>query len=347
MTHSRGTLERMKISLWLLCVDVILWMAVYLLHAVQLRGTSLSPFELKRRAESGDDEAQKQDEREKMLPRLRTLRRIIAAVLLVLAIAVTIAVFGWLLGTILASLLSLLIGTVARYRHVSRSAKQLYEPREHALLELVAGWRWLEWFQETIQESEDTVATSKSELSYIIERSANVLSRDELLRLQAGLALDTRSVSDIMTPLSVLEVIEMQESLGPLVLDSLHKTGHSRFPVIDKDMNHVVGILYLHDIINLKSAKPTVKEAMEPRVHYIHENQTLERALHGFLKTHRHLFVVVNDYRETVGVLALEDVLETLLGKKIVDEFDQYDDLRAVAESNPRKNNVPKGKTDI
>ena len=198
-----------------------------------------------------------------------------------------------------------------------------------------------------MQTGRDTIATSKAELGYIIERSASVLTRDELLRVQASLALDSHSVEDVMTPVSVVDAIEVQESLGPLVLDSLHKTGHSRFPVIDRDIDHVVGILYLHDIINLKSAKSTVREAMDPRVHYIHEKQSLERALHGFLKTHRHLFVVVNDYRETVGVLTLEDVLETLLGKKIVDEFDQYDDLRAVAESNPRKNNSPKGKTDI
>lgn len=327
--------------------DVVLWIAIFVVHAIQLSSTSLSPFELKRRAESGDGDAQKLDEREKLLPRLQTLRRIIEAVLLVLATALAIVVFGWLFGTVIASVLSLLVGTIARLKPVMELAKNFYESREQPLLDLVADWQWLDWFRGAMQESRDAVATSKAELGYIIERSAGVLSRDELLRVQAGLALDSHSVEDVMTPVSVVDAIDAHESLGPLVLDSLHKTGHSRFPVIDHDVHHVVGILYLHDIINLKSVKSTVREAMDPRVHYIHEKQSLERALHGFLKTHRHLFVVVNDYRETVGVLTLEDVLETLLGKKIVDEFDQYDDLRAVAESNPRKNNLPKGKTDI
>lgn len=327
--------------------DVLIWIAIFVVHAIELSSASLSPFELKRRAESGDGDAQKLDEREKLLPRLQTLRRIIEAVLLVLATALAIVVFGWLFGTVIASVLSLLVGTIARLKPVVDLAKSFYGSREQPLLDLVAGWRWLDWFRGAMQESRDAVATSKAELGYIIERSAGVLSRDELLRVQAGLALDSHSVEDVMTPVSVVEAIDAHESLGPLVLDSLHKTGHSRFPVIDRDVHHVIGILYLHDIINLKSAKSTVREAMDPRVHYIHEKQSLERALHGFLKTHRHLFVVVNDYRETVGVLTLEDVLETLLGKKIVDEFDQYDDLRAVAESNPRKNNLPKGKTDI
>ena len=337
----------MQIPLWLLAGDIVLWMAIFVMHAVQLQSTTLSPFELKRRAESGDGDAQKMDARENLLPRLQTLRRIIEAVCLVLATALTIVVFGWVFGTIIASLLSLLVGTIARLRPVMRLAAAFYEPREQPLLDVVSGWKWLDWFRGVTQGGRDMVATSKAELGYIIGRSAGVLTRDELLRVQASLALDTHSVEDVMTPVSVVEVADVHDSLGPLVLDSLHKTGHSRFPVINGDVHHIVGILYLHDIINLKSAKATVKEAMDPRVHYIHENQSLEHALHGFLKTHRHLFVVVNDYRETVGVLTLEDVLETLLGKKIVDEFDRYDDLRAVAESNPRKNNLPKGKTDI
>ena len=337
----------MKTPLWLMLGDIVLWIAIFVVHSIRLSGANLSPFELKRRAESGDGDAQKLSERERLLPRLQTLRRIIEAVLLVLATALTIVVFGWLVGTVVASTLSLLVGTIARLKPVTHIANKVYEPREQPLLDLVTEWRWLDWFREAVQEHREAVATSKAELGYIIERSTGVLTRDELLRVQAGLALDSHMVEDVMTPVSVVDAIDMHESLGPLVLDSLHKTGHSRFPVMIKDIHHIVGILYLHDIINLKSAKSRVEEAMDPRVHYIHEKQSLERALHGFLKTHRHLFVVVNDYRETVGVLTLEDVLETLLGKKIVDEFDQYDDLRAVAESNPRKNNLPKGKTDI
>ena len=50
---------------------------------------------------------------------------------------------------------------------------------------------------------------------------------------------------------------------------------------------------------------------------------------------------MVNQFRETVGLLTLEDVLEALLGRKINDEFDAYDDLRQVAAYNPRKNNLP------
>jgi magnesium and cobalt transporter len=189
---------------------------------------------------------------------------------------------------------------------------------------------------------------SKDELVDVLVRSTGVLSKDETTHLRAGLDFASMRVNNVMTPRSVMESVDADEIIGPVLLDSLHKTGHSRFPVVDGDADHVVGMLYLHDLLeNSDKSMKTVREAMQPKVFYIHEDQTLEHALHAFLRTRRHLFVVVNDYRETVGLLSLEDALEALLGKKIVDEFDRFEDLRAVAAHNPRANNLPDSRSDV
>ena len=59
--------------------------------------------------------------------------------------------------------------------------------------------------------------------------------------------------------------------------------------------------------------------------------------LAAFLKTQHHLFIVVNEFRETVGLLSLEDVIEALLGQKIIDEYDVYGDIRKAATLIRRK----------
>lgn len=188
---------------------------------------------------------------------------------------------------------------------------------------------------------------SQEELLTLVENSDGVLSPSEKERLAASLKFDDATVADVMTPKSMIEAVEAKEILGPLVLDELHKTGYSRFPVYKKDIDHVVGILYLHDLISVKNSTKTASEAMKPKVFYIRSDRDLSHALHGFIKTHHHMFVVVNEYRETVGLLTLEDVLEKLIGREIVDEFDAFDDLRVVAERNPKENNQPEGKRDI
>jgi CBS domain containing-hemolysin-like protein len=182
----------------------------------------------------------------------------------------------------------------------------------------------------------------------VIERSEGLLSPDEKKLFAHGLDFPARQVHEIMTPRGVIDSLSKKELLGPLVLDDLHKTGHSRFPVTDGDIDHVVGMLYIQNLLTLDAKRSTTAEkAMEPRVFYIREDQTLQHALAAFLRTHHHLFIVVNEFRETVGLLSLEDVVEALIGRKIIDEFDMHDDLRVVAERNPRGNNKPQKREDV
>ena len=337
----------MNVPLWVIMADIVLWLIVVSLQALRLSPTAISHFELNRRVRSGDPEAQMIDEREQFLSRLRTLRDVIQTIVWVLAVVLTVSSLGWVIGGTTAVVVTLFITALSRSELLGRIAERVYAPYEQFLLRLIKSWRWLDWLRGYSVSKIDSVIASKEELVRLLQQSPGVLTHDESMRFYANLALDDRTVADIMTPISVVDTADVHDTLGPLVLDDLHKTGHSRFPVIDGDVHHVVGVLYLHDLVDLNRNKKTVADAMDSRVHYIHEAQSLTHALHGFLRTHRHLFVVVNDYRETVGVLTLEDVVEELLGQKIVDEFDKYDDLRAVAESNPRKNNMPKRRTDI
>jgi CBS domain containing-hemolysin-like protein len=106
--------------------------------------------------------------------------------------------------------------------------------------------------------------------------------------------------------------------------------------------------LHLRDLLSLDVKRSTTAEkAMEKKVYYIHEKDTLEHALAAFLKTRHHLFIVINDQRETVGLVTLEDVLETLIGRRIVDEDDIHADLRAVAEREGRLNNQAPSHIDL
>ena len=89
---------------------------------------------------------------------------------------------------------------------------------------------------------------------------------------------------------------------------------------------HLEGLLAL-DI----KRSTTAEKAMEPKVFYIRQDQTLQHALAAFLRTKHPLFIVVNSDKETVGLLSLEDVMEALLGREIIDEFDNHDNLREVS----------------
>jgi hypothetical protein len=149
-----------------------------------------------------------------------------------------------------------------------------------------------------------------------------------------SLTFGDKTAGSIMTPRKVIKFVEASESVGPILVDELHKTGFSRFPVVKGSAKaaspQVVGTLYLNNLIGY-DGNGKVKDLMKHEVYFINEDAILRQALGAFLRTHHHLLIVVNSFEEMVGVLSLEDVLEQIIGKQIVDEFDSYENLRAVA----------------
>ncbi|MEI7683190.1 MAG: CBS domain-containing protein [Candidatus Saccharibacteria bacterium] len=163
------------------------------------------------------------------------------------------------------------------------------------------------------------------------ERQAdNRITKQEIDMAIHAMTFGEKLVRDISIPFSQVKSVKLTDSLGPVLMDELFESGHSRFPVYDGKTTNIVGILYLHDLLQ-KQHGGSVKEIYQKHVVYAHEEQNLYQTLQAFLKTKRHLFVVVNRFEEVVGVVTIEDVLEQVIGQPIVDEFDQYEDLRAVA----------------
>lgn len=318
---------------------LLLFVVLVTVASVSPRPASLSAFELKRRREE-----RRLDEMEQLRADLfadaMSLRRILEAIGLVFFVMAIVNAWGWLLGGLAAIVAALTYGTLAGLPFVHNQTMRLYGRYERAILEFIKKHAGLmTWLRSVVPSDTEPRLGSKDELRHLVDASSHILSRDERTRIVSGLAFDYKTVEQIMTPKSVVETIRQGEILGPLVLDDLHKTGHSRFPVIDGDIDHVVGILHLRDVLTLDTNRKhtaKVETAMDKRVHYIRQDHTLPQALAAFLSTHHHMFIVINEFRETVGILTLEDVLESLIGRRIIDEFDAHDDMRAVAERNAR-----------
>lgn len=314
------------------------------------RRSRVSAFERQRRQASGTGSVVLDIRRERLLPDVLSLQRVVSALLLVIVTVLLVNVFGWLLGCIVALVVAIEYGAIARIGIFQRQSQKLYNRYEATILNFVERAHGVLRFVRTTLPDLDVVrqVDSREELRHIISEARGIITAEEKLLLLNSLQFGSRLVSEIMTPKGMIDSIPKTELLGPLVLSDLHKTGHSRFPVIDGDIDHVVGMLYVQDLLSLDVKRSvTAEKAMEPRVLYIRDDQTLQHALAAFLRTHHLLFIVVNEYRETVGLLSLEDTIEALIGHKINDEFDAHDDLRAVAKRNPHGNNHAQKGEDV
>jgi len=180
----------------------------------------------------------------------------------------------------------------------------------------------------------------KSDLVELLEQQKHQpdsrILPSEIGMLQHSLTFGDKLVADALVPKRVVKMVAASENIGPVLMDELSKSGHSRFPVFDEKRDNIVGVLYLHDLVGTKHTG-RVDEIMSKKLTYVHEDFTLYQTLQAFLKTKHHLFLVVNSFEELVGIITIEDVLEQMIGKPIVDEFDRYDDLRAVAAAAAKK----------
>lgn len=336
--------------MFLLVVTILIFFMLVIVAGLHPTPYLVSQFELHRRSHTSK-EAKQQHRRELLLPDIYSAIAAKLALLLVAFIALSIVTFGWALGIIIALIGTLLYPTLAHWGPMSRLSQRIYHRYEVPYLDSIEKLKPV--FAVIRAVSIPHVEPyhrfdSREELQRLIDQSGNVLTDDEKTLIVHGLSFSDQTVESVMTPKSMIKSIKKSEFLGPLVLSEIHELGHSRLPVIGADIDHVVGVLHLNDLLSLDIKQSvTAEKAMEAKVFYIRHDDTLEHALAAFIETRHHLFIVINDMRETVGLLTLENVIETLIGRRIIDEDDNHEDLRSVAEKIARGNNSPKNHIDL
>ena len=131
---------------------------------------------------------------------------------------------------------------------------------------------------------------------------------------------DDTNCSEIMTPRADMFVIDINSSLD---LKAIISSGFTRIPVIDDDMDHVIGVINIKDLFSSQSlcgGPIDIRQIMrEP--YFVPENKKLDSLLRQFKKRKNHIAIVIDEHGGVSGLISLEDVLEEIVGE-ISDETD-------------------------
>lgn len=155
-------------------------------------------------------------------------------------------------------------------------------------------------------------------------READKLDEDERRVIANILDLHEVKLGKIMTPRTVCQYIRTDSSVGAN-LDMLRETVFSRYPVLDED-EHPQGIVFRSEMLDADPETP-VKELLKPAKIFTGE-VTVESALSTLLKEHQHMALIYDDYGTWLGLVTMEDILETILGTSIMDETDDIPNMR-------------------
>lgn len=196
------------------------------------------------------------------------------------------------------------------------------------LVRLSEGFTWL------LTRGRREASVSREELAAIAELGSaeGVIAEDESRLLRNVLLFRSVRVRAIMTPRMVLSTLAADATAGEVVQD-LEALRFSRIPLGGPDHDRISGYVLKDDVL-LAVARGDMRvplSALRRELVVVPDSIALPSLLARLLDTREQIALVVDEYGGTSGIVTLEDVIETLLGREIVDEADSVDDMQELA----------------
>lgn len=173
--------------------------------------------------------------------------------------------------------------------------------------------------------SEGEAAHTEEEIKMIVSSSheQGVLEEHERDLLENVFDYADRVAREIMTPRNEVVAIEVDAPIGEIV-DFVLAESYSRYPVYQKEKDHIVGVAHIRDILEVYSQRTerrTLRHVLrEPLI--VPETLPVHVLRQRFQSDRTHLAIVVDEYGSLAGVVTMEDLVEEVFGD-FQDEFDE------------------------
>jgi len=279
--------------------------------------SNLSEFEKKRLINVGDKKIQEIIDRENILSFMCLLFELVSWSLFALVMFFISNDNTLLSGFLIALFVILLVIFAPRLKIFQTLANRLFDLFEKPILRFFKKRRFLLKLVAK-PDTKDVNVNSTEELQYLLENLPDYIADSDSRKIiSSGIIFGKTIVKEVMTPFEEVKFIEKSEFLGPLVLDELHKLGHNKLPVVYKNFDKVVGILYLDKLLSLDVKRSlTAEKIMNTRVEYIDQNKTLREALAKMLNLNLNI-MIVKENGKNIGIITMRDLIEFLIGQEL------------------------------
>lgn len=276
---------------------------------------------------------------------LKTPERLIGLILLgnnlvnILAAAIATLIglrllgeYGFLISTVLLTLIILIFAEVTpktlaalQPERFALPAAFVLEPLLKLLYPLV--WlinkitRGLFWLMDISAEKQSQYDLSREELRIVVNEAGAMIPQRHQKMLLGILDLEKVTVDDIMVPRNEIVGIDLSDNWEDIV-KQLKQSQHTRLPVYESDIDHVVGMVHLRNTLSLFDEESLAKERFKGIVreaYYVPEGTPLNTQLLNFQSNRKRIGLVVNEYGDIQGLVTLEDILEEIVGEFTTD----------------------------
>lgn len=169
------------------------------------------------------------------------------------------------------------------------------------------------------------------QLAQLSAEEGSILPLEAML-VRNVLRLNDIRARDIMTPRTVVYSLPGGTPVQE-ISEQIMTLPYTRIPIWEEDSENWTGIALKQDVLAClaRDEFETTLSSIKKPLGFVPEGALGHRLLHTFIQGRRHLLAVVDEYGGILGVVSLEDVMESVLGTEIVDETDLFADMQQVA----------------
>jgi CBS domain containing-hemolysin-like protein len=198
----------------------------------------------------------------------------------------------------------------------------------------------LVWFSQLItkllKKDKKRSVLSRAEFTAMAEIIAKegTIKESEHNIIQNLFRFSSIHAEDVMTPRTVVVAAEQNKSVGDLY-DRVKDFRFTRIPIYDQSRDHVSGFVLWKDVLSeiIRGHADKKLKEIGRKILVVTAERSLAFVFNEFMQRRQHIAMVVDDYGGMAGVVTLEDIIETLLGMEIVDEYDRTVDMQKHARS--------------
>jgi len=171
---------------------------------------------------------------------------------------------------------------------------------------------------------------SGDELRVAVKEAGALIPKSHQTMLLGILDLEKTTVEDVMVPRNRIQGVDLDQEWDSVV-DQIMNSRYTRLPVYHGSLDNIVGTLHLRRALNLAGNKNLTPEALEKIItepYFIPKGTPLNTQLLNFRSARKRRGLVVNEYGDILGLVALEEILEEIVGEFTVGALGVSDDFR-------------------
>ena len=183
------------------------------------------------------------------------------------------------------------------------------------------------------ETDEETVTEEEIRMMVDVGEEKGTIDEEEKTMINNVFEFNDKIVSEIMIPRTEIYALDGGLTIAEAIEELTEEYTYSRIPVYEETIDHIIGIVYIKDVLLSTQKKNTKIKNLVRDAFFVPETKPVNELFEELRKNRTQIAIVVDEYGGTSGIATMEDILEEIVGE-IYDEYDEVEEIYKEIDEN-------------